>query len=278
MTVHTVFSIDGSLYQRWQADLLAYTHRKVKQPGPLTRLYSAPGTPPDFDGNTFQTEPYSPHPTTSDDYRPYNRIGALSAWMTALAPPEDTLLLLDPDCVFITACDESVERGRPVAHPIYYMDDVNEAHPEFLQRHGYRAEQVQGMGVPLLIHRDDLRAVLPLYMAKTEEIRDDPASRELAGWMSDMWGYAFACADLGLRHELRELSRWQMENDTDAPFIHYCYASKSAQEEWQWDKRTYRPWTPIPTPPSDVSRASVALVSLVNELAERQEHRVLEMS
>ena len=29
---YTIFSVDGSFYQRWQADLLSYSHRKVGQP------------------------------------------------------------------------------------------------------------------------------------------------------------------------------------------------------------------------------------------------------
>jgi peptidyl serine alpha-galactosyltransferase len=268
MTVHTVFSTDGSLYQRWQADLLAYTHRKANQPGPLTWLYSASDPPPAFDGQVFQTRAFSPHPVTNDHYPPYNRIGALSEWLAQSPPEEETLLLLDPDCVFITACDETVDRGHPIAHPILSMDVFNESHPELLKRYGYRADQLQGVGVPMLIHRDDLKALMPLYMEKTEVLRADPECREEIGWMSDMWGWAFAAADLGLRHERRELSRWQMDHVTDLPFIHYCYSSASAQTDWHWDKRRYEPWTPVPQPPPDVSRASVTLISVLNELAE----------
>jgi len=46
--VHTVFSAEGHLYQRWQADLLAYSHEKVRQPGPLTRLLASDGQAPLF--------------------------------------------------------------------------------------------------------------------------------------------------------------------------------------------------------------------------------------
>ena len=50
LMVHTVFSVDGSLYHRWQADLLAYSHRKARQPGSLTRLWSASERPTPFAG------------------------------------------------------------------------------------------------------------------------------------------------------------------------------------------------------------------------------------
>jgi peptidyl serine alpha-galactosyltransferase len=271
--VHTVFSTDGSLYQRWQADLLAYSYKKVNQPGTLTRLYSASSSPPEFDGRTFQTAPYSPHPTTKDHYPPYNRIGALAEWLALSSPADETLLIVDPDFVFLTAYDEPVERGRPAAQPIGYMDPTIASNAKVLRRHGYNAESVQAIGVPLLIHPEDLRAVLPLWMEKTEAIRNDPMSRELVGWIADMWGYAFAAVQLGLRHELRDLALWQRDDQADLPFIHYCY--ESAQGEWEWSKRTYRPWERVPEPPSDTPQATVALVSLLNELAERQEHEVL---
>jgi hypothetical protein len=62
LEVHTLFSVDGSLYQRWQADLLAYSHRKAGQPGPLTRLLSSDGPPTPFAGRTFQPSHIFPIP------------------------------------------------------------------------------------------------------------------------------------------------------------------------------------------------------------------------
>jgi peptidyl serine alpha-galactosyltransferase len=275
--MHTVFSTDGSLYQRWQADLLAYSYRKVDQPGPLTRLYSAWNTPSTFDGQTFQTEPYSPHPTTNDDYPPYNRIGALLSWLKLSSPPEETLLILDPDCIFITAFDEAVECGRPIAQWIAHLDTSRPKNAELLKRHGFREESVQLMGIPLLIHREDLRVVLPLWMEKTEEIRNDPISRELSGWVAEMWGYVFAAAQLGLRHELRFLAHKNDEDESDKlPFIHYCHPSASARGQWQWHKWLYRAWDPVPEPPPDVPAPTVPFISLLNEFAQKQGHRILQ--
>jgi hypothetical protein len=268
MHAHTVFSTDDSLYQAWQADLLAYSHRKAGQPGPLTRLCSGSTAPSAFGAHIFQTRSYSPHPATGDDYPPYNRVGALTEWLERSPPEEETLLILDPDCVFLTAFNEPVHRGRPVAQWIGYMDTALPQHTQLLERHGYNPESVQTMGIPLLIHRDDLRAVLPLWMEKTESIRNDPVSRELARWIAEMWGYVFAAAQLGLRHELRDLAQWPMDDCVDLPFIHYCFPSHSPDGQWEWDKRGYKPWERVPDPPSGVPRAAVALISLLNELAE----------
>lgn len=272
MPVHTVFSIDGSRFQRWQAELLAYSHRKVHQPGPLTRLYSARNKPSVFAGRTFRTPPYSPHPETKDDYAPYNRIGALAEWLETSPPKESTVLVLDPDFVFLTPYDEPVKRGRPVTQRVAYMRPEIPRNAKVLQRHGYKARSVQPMGIPLLIHQDDLRALLPLWMEKTMAIRDDRVSRKYANWISDMWGYVFAAIDLGLRHELRNLAGW-IDQKGGLPFIHYCH--NSVVGTWQWSKYKYKAWKAVPEPPDGAPGTTVALVSLLNELARKKQHKIV---
>ena len=73
--IHTVFSTDASRYQLWQARVLAYTHRKVGQPGGLTRLLSTRGPITPFAGETFALRP---HPG-SNAYPGFNRLSALVA-------------------------------------------------------------------------------------------------------------------------------------------------------------------------------------------------------
>jgi len=127
-----------------------------------------------------------------------------------------------------------------------------------------------------LIHHEDLAALAPLWLQKTEEIRSDPRGRELAGWIADMWGYAFAAAEMGLRHGLQELAQGQMENRVDHPLVHYSYSSSDARGRWMWDKRTYRPWEPVPDRPIETPLATVALFDILNEWARVNEHRRLE--
>jgi hypothetical protein len=252
---------------RWQADLLAYSHKKVNQPGPLTRLYSGWRIPPPFDGQTFHTIPYCPHPISGDHYPPYNRIMALLKWLRQSPPTGETILLLDPDCIFVTAYHSCSTVGSPVAQSIGYMCPTTARGAELLKRHGYKPESLQPIGIPILIHRDDLRVLLPRWQEHTEAIRNDPVSRDLASWTAEMWGYVFASAELGLRHELRELAHSQMDDRTDLPFIHYCYSSSNAQGQWEWTKRTYKPWASVTEPPNDTSQATVTLISLLNEFA-----------
>jgi hypothetical protein len=274
--VHTVFSVDGSLYQRWQADLLAYSHRKSGQPGSLTRLLSSDRPPTRFAGRTFHTRSYSVHPTTGDYYPPYNRIMALRDWLTENPPAEEVILLIEPDCVFLRPLsEEPVSRGCPVSHPIGYMDPVPQA--ELVRRHCSRPELVEPAGIPtVLIHRDDLMELIPLWIEKTEDIRNDPTSRELlgGGWIADMWGYTIAAAEMGLRHKLHQLARVQGEDRADLPIIHYCYDSSSADNDWNWDKRHYRPWERVPDPPEEVPSVDKALIGLLNEWVAMPEHQI----
>ena len=274
--VNTVFSVDGSLYQRWQADLLAYSHHKVGQPGPLTRLLSSDRPPTPFAGRTFHTKSYCPHPVTGDYYPPYNRIMALRDWLSERPPAEEVVLLVEPDCVFLgSLTGELVSRGYPVSHPISYMDPLPQA--ELVQKHCSRPELVEPAGIPtLLIHRDDLMEVVPLWIEKTEDIRNDPTSRELieGGWIADMWGYTCAAAEIGLRHKLRELARVQGEDQADLPIVHYYYPSSYAEYGWHWDKRNYRPWERVPNPPDEVPSVDKALIGLLNEWVAMPEHQI----
>jgi peptidyl serine alpha-galactosyltransferase len=270
--IHTVFSVSSSLYQRWQADLLAYSHEKVGQPGPLTRLLCSHEQPTPFACRTFRTAPYSPHPVSGDDYTAYNKPAALNAWLQEEPPSEDVLLILNPDCIFLEPLAGSVSRGSPVVQPWDLLHPTQ--HRWFVEKHCSNPELVGDVGVPILIHKDDLVALAPLWLEKTEQIRSDPVSRQYVGWIAEMWGYTTAAAELGLRHTKRGMQRLQTEDRTDLPIVHYCYSSSDAKKRWTWSKRTYRPWERVPVPPDESSRASKVLIELLNEWVAMQKHQI----
>lgn len=270
---HVLFSVDGSLYQRWQAELLAYSHRRVGQRGTLTRLWSSDARPSSFSGSTFRAAPWSPHPITGDDYAPYNKPSAVLQWLTVTPPADQTVLLVDPDFVFVAPIEVEVSRGEPIGQPLSYLRP--NALAPLVARHCRRRAALQGVGVPILIHRDDLRELAAPWLKKTEAIRDDRRSRELAGWVAEMWGYAFAAAELGLHHEARELARFSTEDRADLPLVHYCYAVTDAAGEWRWDKRTYHPWKRQGEAPCSAPRAAAAMIALLDACAEERGYRML---
>jgi hypothetical protein len=189
-------------------------------------------------------------------------------------PQEEAVLILDPDCIFLKPFTGSVSRGHPVAQPISYLNPAHERNLKLVGKNCRNPELVQGVGIPILIHRDDLAALAPLWLEKTEEIRGDPESRKTAGWVAEMWAYAFAAAELGLRHTTRELAHVSNDDRADLPILHYCYSYSDAEVNWRWDKRAYRAWETVPEPPDEVPLATKVLISLLNEWVAMQEHRI----
>jgi hypothetical protein len=201
---------------------------------------------------------------------------ALGDWLKVAPPAEEVLLLIEPDCVFLgPLTGVPVSRGHPVSHPIGYMDPAPQS--ELVQKHCSRPELVEAAGIPtVLIHRDDLMELVPLWLEKTEDIRNDSRSRELldGGWISDMWGYTCAAAEMGIRHELRALARGHGEHQADMPIVHYYYPSSSDEHDWYWDKRHYRPWERVPDPPDELPAVDKTLIGLLNEWVSMPEHQI----
>ena len=262
--IHTVFSSDDSVYQQCQTDLLVHTYQKVGQSGRLTRLWAGAGEPPAFPGYVFKTPSYAYHPVSGDHYPPYNRLFGLAAWLRETPPPEETILHLEPDFIFTSPIEAEVERGRPIAHPFWHMY-VRYA-PTVARRHCAHPERIQPVGVPKLIHRDDLIEILPYWQAKTEAIRDDPQCREEAHWWSDMWGYVCAAAELDYHHTVQEFGH-HTSQDRSYPLIHYCVPVEVLSPAWQWYKGDYVPWQTVPPPPATAPYAMRVLIRELNELA-----------
>lgn len=265
MSIHTVFSMSQSPYQIWQAQLLAYSHWKVGQPGPLTALVSTDDPPQPVLDRTFYTRAWSPHPRTGDAYLPYNKPYSIMTWLAEAPPEEETVLLIDPDCVFLEPVEIHAVRGRPIAH---HRESIrSKAYAEALRPYYNRPDLLQPMCVPVLIHRDDLAALAPRWLAVTEALREDPASRAELGWVAEMWAYIIAAAQIGLWHELRPLESFVSDCELGTPFIHYAHHLKSPDGKWSWHKGTYRPWDPVEDPPPGTPEAGVTLIRMLNRFA-----------
>ncbi|MCL7023632.1 hypothetical protein MKW94_029833, partial [Papaver nudicaule] len=66
------------------------------------------------------------------------------------------------------------------------------------------------VGGLLAMHIDDIKALAPLWLSKTEEVREDRAHWSTnytgdiygSGWISELYGYSFGAAEVGLRHKI----------------------------------------------------------------------------
>lgn len=118
--------------------------------------------------------------------------------------------------------------------------------------------KVQPVGVYICINRGCLAELARRWLQKSIDIADDPVCREAlggTGWLSDMWGYAIAAAELGIHHHLRGFSQVTGSNSLQNPITHYCFPlmengddiwAPDTQKPVLWSKWTYRPWDDPP--------------------------------
>lgn len=74
------------------------------------------------------------------------------------------------------------------------------------QLHTKHPENCDKVGGLLAMHIDDLRALAPMWLSKTEEVRQDRAHWGAnitgdvyeKGWISEMYGYSFGAAEVSL--------------------------------------------------------------------------------
>jgi hypothetical protein len=271
MTIRTIFSSEDTDYLYWQVQLLAYSHQRVGQPGEITCLVAHDGDAPPrlVDGvDMYVTRQASPHPVSGDDYKPYNKPASLLQWLEETPDSDETLLVIDPDCVFLEPIDREVESGQPVGEQIFFMSNTAPACVEIIRRHCRRNESlVQPVGVPLLIQRSDLLSICPRWLELTAEMREDKFTREEIPWICEMWGYSIAAAEAGITHELGHRQQFPTEDITDRPLIHYSYATESHDKDWKWDKRDYSAWSKPPSAPDEIPAAGRIFHALLDQAA-----------
>jgi hypothetical protein len=218
--VTSVVSVDGSAYLTWQAELLRHSHRRVGQPGDLVIL-----------DDTLTVE--------GDVYPPYNRPYALMKWLERERPSHESVLVLDPDMVFVLTHARAVRRRHPIATDSRYQ--VTDLLQTVLRPYVAQPKRLQPIAVPMLIHHDDLRELAPLWLSYTMRLRADGFARGILSWICELWAGALAAHELGLVFEVENpVCLPPVDSQVDVPFIHYTWAFEG------FDKRTYRPWEPLP--------------------------------
>jgi hypothetical protein len=264
--VRTIVSFEPGDYQDWQVALLVHTHRRVAQEGHLTALASVKtgSALRDYDGiEVVPTRWMSRHPLTKDSYPPYNKPASFCDYFTSVPCRDELLLLVDPDMVFVKPWNR--DGDDPVAEATSYMDPVARG-KNIIKRHCKRnSDKVQPIGFPLIIPEQELRSIVDRWYVLTEEMRDDRLTRKEAGWVCEMWSFSVAAAECGVSFRVERRCSFSNENlHPDSCLIHYTYPT-SSRSGFQWDKRGYRAWNPMPPLKDDVPTGGRVLHELIEE-------------
>jgi hypothetical protein len=275
--IYTVFSTTDSPSQQWQSEFLEYSWKRVGQPGELIRLVATEQRtlPAHRYARAIATPSWQVHPTSRDDYAPYNKPAGLLYWLRT-ERPEGTVLLVDPDCVFLEPIHREVGVGFPVAQQwigVSYATDAAgfglDRRFAFLEEQCVRPRIPAQLGmIPTLIHTRDLERIAARWLDMTALVRQevtDYHGRRM--WESDMFAYAIVTAEADLEHELTSLgvcTNWSPEDAVDAPIIHYCQPIEDTAGEPIWSKHSYQPWARVAEPERARHDYGRKLLTLVN--------------
>ncbi|KAF6165327.1 hypothetical protein GIB67_018771 [Kingdonia uniflora] len=217
--IHTLFSVECQDYFDWQTVGLVHSFKKSKQPGPITRLLSCSDEEKKrYKGMdlapTMEVPSMSKHPKTGDWYPAINKPAGVVHWLKHSKEAEnvDWVVILDADQIIrgpIIPWELGAEKGKPVAAFYGYLIGCDNILAKLHTKHPELCDKVGGL---LAMHIDDLRVLAPLWLSKTEEVREDRAhwGRNITGdiyekgWISEMYGYSFGAAEVGLRHKIND--------------------------------------------------------------------------
>lgn len=227
--IYTIVCTDASPYINWQCDLLEYSWKRAAQPGQLLRLVTVPEDAP---------LPSHPHaivsrvpcePERYQGYKCLERLCALQHWLQR-DRPSGTVLILDPDVVFLRPVPVEVAPASPRAqHWVDYQPP---------------SPHTQAATWPLFIHTSDLESLLPAWIDLSVALYT--VTRR---WETDMYALVAAAAAAGLHFSLDTLGAfvgWPDEQVGSAPLVHYCQDVLDDAGRLLWSKRTYQPWARVP--------------------------------
>ena len=152
-------------------------------------------------------------------YSPLNKPDSLTKWFaSADSPKEEVIVVIDPDNWLLKDVSrwvDQVKKGYALGEAAYY--------------HGSRTAQklwrelclkncdvdIDTVGVPYVVHRDDLAVIAPLWRMYTLLIKSkleghSPAATQFGmkykrldvNWATEMYAYNFASTHAGVKHEV----------------------------------------------------------------------------
>jgi hypothetical protein len=254
MTVHAVCSIEANTKTVWSAELLAYSWRRCGQTDPLTVLCA--GGMVEIEGaEVIETE--SKSWLDGNHYPAYNKPCSIDEWVRRGGPQSDSILILDPDVVLLEPLlFTPAERGLAVGHGPWDWIGITSPEVKALSTH---PELVASVGIPLLLHKADLQAVLSGWVEHTMALRRERPIALYDPWTVEMVGYSLAAADQGIRHQIVPWGR--------GPLLHYFGASPGALFflPWTWNKYSHHAWDALPEVPKEAPEVARRFAALYEE-------------
>jgi hypothetical protein len=167
----------------WQSVAFYFSHQRVGQPGPFTRLMCC--SPRDLAGvsgeelalmPTHVAPAYTFNPSNGDPYLPYNKPVAVMDWLARADVREEYVVVVDVDTILRAPLLPHEYGVRPGLVVAAYFDYLHGTHNALAGRHlpgveprqdslagpsGRRADMVGGL---YMATREDLRRIAPLWL------------------------------------------------------------------------------------------------------------------
>lgn len=224
--VHTIVATECSNSFSLQSLALAYSHKKAKQPGPITRIMACTPrqlkamTMEELDRMTTHVMPEMPTEFGGDNIKSaLSKPSGVLHWLQRARPPEEWVLIVDSGVLFrepIDPAEFNIPQGWARAARFPYLGDLR---TELAARHepslpvlndafgGKPGRRVDEAGSFYLLRRTDLLKLLPLYIKYAEAVYKDPELQRRSGKVSkqggeahlaQMIGWSIAMAKLGI--------------------------------------------------------------------------------
>ena len=265
----------NSQYQEWQKRTAIYHIQKQMPDTPLVTVVAkdlGPNHPlattvdcalPYMGCPAYEYEGVGRTLVPGDDFIVYNRAHSMNRAMeenyeTWKADGIETILLIEPDMILMRdLSDIHPKRGSPIGHEFFYMID-GPIKERVISHCTPNPEYYRPVGLPMAIHIDDFKELLPLWIEKTIAVRTQEWGWDngAKSWIADMWGMTCAFADLKINATASHIGlhtnadkKW----DDSAWAIHYTFFAASGDESYRFEKRDWtvgaprpRPYGPIP--------------------------------
>eukprot|EP00475_Leptophrys_vorax_P003679 TRINITY_DN12157_c0_g1_i1.p1 TRINITY_DN12157_c0_g1~~TRINITY_DN12157_c0_g1_i1.p1 ORF type:complete len:305 (-),score=3.31 TRINITY_DN12157_c0_g1_i1:134-1018(-) len=278
---------DSSGYSKWQSRVMFFYYRKWQnteggeEMGGFTRVLHT-GRADDLMDEipTFVVDPLPPQQQT--DYVVLNRPYAFLQWVRKATIKEDYIWMSEPDHLILRPIPNLSVGAMPSAFPFHYIEPAKNA--EVLRRWFPESmgpiNKIDPIGnSPVIIRKDQLQQVAPIWVNVTLEMKADPAADKAFGWVLEMYGYATSAALVGIQHTLHRV--WMIQppwdqDPRDAYLIHYTYGCDYDLQgrhlpgkvgPWHFDKRDFNVAPPrnLTLPPAGAAPSVFKLVSMIND-------------